>query len=61
MFEGIEDVRLRWCDRQRNIILTGVERAEQAEALLAQEQRRAERLAERLRALGVAPDRLEET
>lgn len=46
---------------------TGAERAEQAEARLREteslleQQQRAEHLAEQLRALGVAPDRLEET
>lgn len=67
-FEDIEDVWLRWRDRSGNVILTGAERAEQAESrlqgtesLLEQERKRSERLAEQLRALGVEPDRLEET
>lgn len=40
---------LRWCDRAGNVIPTGAERAER-------ERQRAERLAERLRAMGVNPD-----
>jgi Uma2 family endonuclease len=40
---------LRWCDQQGQVIPTGAERAEA-------EKQRAERLAERLRALGVNPD-----
>jgi hypothetical protein len=65
VFEGKEDVWLRWCDRDGNLLPTGTERAERAEsqlqetqALLEQERRRAELLAEQLRALGVDPERL---
>lgn len=68
VFEGIQDMWLRWCDKEGNVIPTGAERAEQAESrlqgtesLLEQERERSERLAEQLRALGVDPDRLEET
>ena len=48
-FEGTEAMWLRWCDQAGNIIPTGAERAEQ-------ERERAERLAARLRALGVDPE-----
>ncbi|HLP92288.1 MAG TPA: Uma2 family endonuclease [Nostocaceae cyanobacterium] len=57
-FEGVDDVWLRWCDQQGNIIPTGKERAEQAESLLEQERQRSAQLIERLRSLGVDPDLL---
>ena len=61
-FEGIEACWLRWCDRAGNWLLTDTEQAqarlvqEQAKADL--EQQRAERLANRLRELGVDPDQV---
>ncbi|ALB40709.1 hypothetical protein AA650_09695 [Anabaena sp. WA102] len=48
-FEGRNDSWLRWCDQNSNILLTGDERAKNAEA-------RAQLLAEKLKALGVDPD-----
>ncbi|MBD2597409.1 Uma2 family endonuclease [Nostoc spongiaeforme FACHB-130] len=48
-FEGRNDSWLRWCDQAGSILLTGDERARQAE-------QRAQLLAERLKALGVDPD-----
>lgn len=52
VFEGRQDMWLRWCDRDENIIPTGTEgveqerqRAEQAESQLEQERQRAEQLA----------------
>lgn len=47
--EEVTRVWLRWCDREGKVIPTGAERAEA-------ERQRAERLAERLRAMGVNPD-----
>lgn len=54
---------LRWWDSQGHLLLTGEERAvqerrraERAESLVEEERRRAERLAERLRSLGIDPD-----
>jgi Uma2 family endonuclease len=47
---------LRWWDEQGNLLLTGEERAEQAELLLGQEQLRVEQLKEQLRRLGVNPE-----
>lgn len=53
---------LRWWDAKGNLLLTGEERAEQAELLLQQRQQRelaqqrAERLAEQLKAMGINPD-----
>lgn len=48
-FEGVSGPWVRWCDRQGQVIPTGKERADQA-------QLRADRLAERLRAMGIDPD-----
>ena len=52
LWEGVyQDVSarwLRWCDRQGNLLLTGVERAERAEARL-------QRLTAQLRAAGIEP------
>jgi Uma2 family endonuclease len=47
---------LRWWDAKGNLLPTSEERAATTEARLLQEQKRNERLAERLRALGVDPD-----
>ncbi|NEQ51815.1 MAG: Uma2 family endonuclease [Leptolyngbya sp. SIO3F4] len=47
-FEGLPGPWLRWCDAQGNWLLTDTEQAE----------KRAERLAEQLRAMGVDPDTL---
>ncbi|MBW4681217.1 MAG: Uma2 family endonuclease [Microcoleus vaginatus WJT46-NPBG5] len=65
VFEDKEDTWLRWCDRNGNLIPTGTERADRAESqlretesLLEQERRRAELLTERLRALGIDPEQL---
>lgn len=62
-FENREDAWLRWQDADGNLILTGAERAEQAEQQAEQERQRAEqaeqraqRLAAQLRALGVEPE-----
>jgi hypothetical protein len=49
-FEGMRRRWLRWCASDGRLVQSGTERAETAEA-------RAARLAERLRALGVDPDR----
>lgn len=48
-YERLEDRWLRWCDAAGALIPTGAERAEH-------ERERAERLAEKLRSLGVDPD-----
>jgi Uma2 family endonuclease len=64
-FEELHGTWLRWCDREGVVIPTGAERAEserqraESERQHAEsEHQRAERLAERLRELGVDPDRL---
>jgi hypothetical protein len=48
-FEDIEREWIRWCDAEGRPLPTGVERAEK-------EKERAERLAAKLRALGIDPD-----
>jgi hypothetical protein len=50
-FEGLHGTWLRWYDQGGEVIPTGAERAEL-------ERQRAARLAEKLRELGVDPDRL---
>ncbi|MDW8054549.1 MAG: Uma2 family endonuclease [Anaerolineae bacterium] len=55
-YEGISATWLRWCDAAGNILLTGGERAKLAEQALEAERQRAERLAARLRALGIDPN-----
>ncbi|AFY33165.1 Uma2 family endonuclease [Calothrix sp. PCC 7507] len=64
-FEGRQDVWLRWCNQDGNILLTGDEHAEQERQRAEQERQRAEQaekraqlLAERLRAMGIDPDNL---
>lgn len=64
-FEGRQDVWLRWCYHDGNVLLTGDERAEQERQRAEQESQRAEQaeqraqlLAERLRAMGIDPDSL---
>jgi hypothetical protein len=47
--EAVSRLWLRWCDRQGQVISTGAERAD-AERL------RADRLAQKLRELGINPD-----
>jgi hypothetical protein len=48
-YEGIERLWLRWFDTEERLILSAEERAEQAEE-------RADRLAARLRELGIDPN-----
>jgi Uma2 family endonuclease len=64
-FEGRQDVWLRWCYQDGNVLPTGDERAakerlEKEQAVLEKEQalQRAQMLAERLRSLGIDPDNL---
>ena len=62
-FENREDTWLRWRDREGQMLLTGAERAEQERQRADQErvmrqqaQQQVERLAARLRELGIEPD-----
>ncbi|MBE9013870.1 Uma2 family endonuclease [Pseudanabaenaceae cyanobacterium LEGE 13415] len=50
-FEGVTGTWLRWCDRDGQIIPTGAEGRDQ-------ERQRAEKLAERLRSMGIDPDEI---
>jgi hypothetical protein len=52
-FEGKQETWLRWCDRDGKILLTGDERAEQAQQRAEQAEQRTQRLEEHLRSLGV--------
>lgn len=47
---------LRWWDSEGNLLLTGEERSQLLASELEQERQRAERLAERLRQMGINPD-----
>ncbi|NER47277.1 MAG: Uma2 family endonuclease [Symploca sp. SIO1A3] len=49
---------LRWWDNQGNLLLTGDERSQLLSSQLEQERQRAERLAERLRQMGIDPNEL---
>lgn len=55
-FEGRNDTWLRWCDQDDNVLMTGDERAKQEKQRAENAEKRAQLLAERLRALGVDPD-----
>ncbi|MCU0569212.1 MAG: Uma2 family endonuclease [Oculatellaceae cyanobacterium Prado106] len=54
--EDVSRLWLRWCDRSGQVILTGAERADLAEARAESAEAKARRLAERLRALGINPE-----
>lgn len=55
-YEDMENLWLRWCDRDGNAILTGAEYAEQERQRAEQERQRAERLSAQLQTLGITPD-----
>lgn len=57
-YEGKTDLWLRWCDANGNLIPTGAERANQAEQRAIEATQRAERLAAKLREMGINPDEL---
>jgi hypothetical protein len=54
-FEGHHDTWLRWCDQQGQVIPTGRERAERERQRAESAEQRADRLAARLRELGIDP------
>lgn len=58
VFEGKQDVWLRWCNNKNHVLPTGAERAESAEQRAQTAEQRAEQLAAQLKALGIDPDRL---
>jgi len=55
-FETVTQRWLRWCDREGHVIPTGAEGQERERQRAEAEQQRADRLAERLRAMGLNPD-----
>ena len=55
-FEKQESTWLRWCDRNRQVIPTGAEGREIERQGREIERQWADRLAERLRAMGINPD-----
>ncbi|NJN15226.1 MAG: Uma2 family endonuclease [Oscillochloris sp.] len=55
-YQGFEQTWLRWCDEHGTLYATAAELADQERIKADQEHARAERLAERLRALGIDPD-----
>jgi Uma2 family endonuclease len=56
VYENKREVWLRWCDADGNLILTGMERAEQERQAKEIALQRAEQLAQQLRSLGVEPE-----
>jgi hypothetical protein len=58
VFEGRHDTWLRWCDQEGKVIPTGAERAETERQRAEAIHQRAELLAQKLRELGIDPDRL---
>ncbi|GAP96130.1 Uma2 family endonuclease [Leptolyngbya sp. NIES-2104] len=56
--EDVTRTWLRWCDRNGNVIPTGAERANMAEERADEAEQKAQRLAERLRAMGIDPDEI---
>ena len=64
-FEGRSDSWLRWCDRDKNILLTGDERADQEQQRADQGQLKTERIQQAAIAqflkLGLTPKQIAET
>jgi Uma2 family endonuclease len=54
--EAVTRLWLRWCDRDGRVIATGAEGQQMERQRADSEQQRANRLAERLRAMGINPD-----
>jgi hypothetical protein len=55
VYEGAEELWLRWCDREGRLILTGRERAEQERQRADEANERIKRLEAQLRAQGIEP------
>ncbi|HEY9596549.1 MAG TPA: Uma2 family endonuclease [Cyanophyceae cyanobacterium] len=58
LYQNLELPWLRWWDSDGNLLLTSDERSQILESQLQQERQRAERLAERLRQMGIDPDQV---
>ena len=56
VFEGVSSQWLRWCDAQGQLVPTGAEGQALERQRADTERQRADRLAERLRAMGINPD-----
>jgi Uma2 family endonuclease len=56
VFEGVSGQWLRWCDAQGQVVPTGAEGQAMERQRADTERQRADRLAERLRAMGINPD-----
>ena len=56
--EEVTRLWLRWCDREGQVIPTGAERAQAESQGREVERQRADRLADRLRAMGIDPDEI---
>ena len=59
VFENLHWQWLRWCDQAGRVLPTGPERIQQERQRADDEKQRAERLAEKLRSLGIDPTTLE--
>ena len=57
-YQNLDLPWLRWWNREGNLLLTGYEQLKQSELLLEQEQECSEKLAARLRELGIDPNHL---
>jgi hypothetical protein len=57
-YENQDSTWLRWCDHNNQLILTGAERATQAEQRAIQAEQRAEQLTAYLRSQGIDPENL---
>ncbi|MDX2231169.1 MAG: Uma2 family endonuclease [Leptolyngbyaceae cyanobacterium bins.349] len=55
-FETVPGTWVRWCDRTGQVVPTGAEAVQQERQRTEEERQRANRLAERLRSLGINPD-----
>lgn len=57
-FEEHIEEWLRWIDAEGNLLMTGLERAEQEKLRADKEKQRADKLAEKLRSLGINPEEI---
>ncbi|BAP57226.1 hypothetical protein THII_2929 [Thioploca ingrica] len=57
-YENQTTTWLRWCDQDKQLLLTGAERTAQAKQRAVQAEQRAERLAAYLRSQGIDPENI---